>query len=251
MVVAPMIAKIAAVVVPALLVLGFTLVVEFTIGKSQGPVLARSMAMMAAGLVGAATINAFISYSSARIRLAPPHFGSSRLLLAGIAIGAALSLLAALLFVLAQRPVMCTWRVFYALPYRMMANVFPAAVEEWGFRAGVVHSLARLSGTPAALVGGSVPFGLAHLLGRVFGQPSAPMHILAAAFAGLLFSAAYLRCGLLFAVGMHWSWNSLVRCWADLFELDSRGGVQAFEGAWTTALLTLGAAAFYLVAPQV
>lgn len=239
-------AKIAAVAVPFLLALGFTAVVELTVARSREHILARSVATMAAGLASAAVIHAFNSYSSTRIHLAAPRFGSSRLLLAGVAVGATMTVLAALLFFLAERPAVGQWRVFFGLPYAMMANVFPALVEESGFRAGVVHFLDQLSGAPAALVGGSIPFGLAHLLGRVLGKPIVPMHILNATFAGLLFSAAYLRSGLLYAIGIHWGWNSLVRCWAALFELDPRGGVQIFEGSWTSGLVTLAAATFFL-----
>jgi len=244
-----LIAAIAAVVGPALLALGFTVVAEVGIGKIAGPALARSIAMMVAGLASATLICVFNAHASAWIPAGPPFFGTTSSFLAGTAAGTAMSVLAALLFFLAHRPAIGSWRAFLALPCRMMANVFPAAVEESGFRAGLVHALDGISGAPVAALGGSISFGLAHLLGRAFGRRCAPMHLLGATCAGLLFSVVYLRRGLLCAVAIHWSWNSLVRCWTDLFKLEPGRGVEVFEGAWTTVLLTLGVAVVYLLSP--
>jgi membrane protease YdiL (CAAX protease family) len=136
------------------------------------------------------------------------------------------------------------------LPYRIAAGIFAAAVEEVGFRAGLVHVLDQLFNPATGLVGGSIVFGLAHLLNRFLGQRYAPMHILAATFAGLLFSAAYLQFGLFYVIGIHWSWNSLCGCWITLFKLDTRTGTQVFEGTLTTTFVVITAAIYIMLFPR-
>ncbi|WP_445219346.1 CPBP family intramembrane glutamic endopeptidase [Bradyrhizobium sp. Pa8] len=132
----------------------------------------------------------------------------------------------------------------------MAINIFAAAIEEVGFRGGLVHSLERLFSSAIALACGGIVFGLAHFFNRFFRQPFIPMHVVAATFAGFMFSALYLQFDLLCAIGAHWGWNSLCRGWTEFFDLDPHNGVQAFEGAWTTSILMLTIAAFLTTFPQ-
>ena len=123
------------------------------------------------------------------------------------------------------------------LAVRLMGNASPALVEEVGFRGGVVHLLAQYFGNWAGLLGGSVPFGVLHLVGRLFGHPIDLAHVVGVSLGGLLLAVLYLRFGLWAAVSCHWLWNTLCSTWVDVLSLPRKGGVQLFEGAWTTSVV--------------
>jgi membrane protease YdiL (CAAX protease family) len=69
-----------------------------------------------------------------------------------------------------------------------IANMLPAIVKEFGFRDGVVHFLQSYYGKMAGLAGGSILFGIVHIIGRIFGDPVWMSHITGVAIAGLLLS---------------------------------------------------------------
>ena len=123
----------------------------------------------------------------------------------------------------------------HLLGARLLGNTSPALVEEVGFRGGVVHLLAQYFGNWAGLFGGSVPFGVLHLVGRLFGHPIDLAHVIGVSLGGLLLAVLYLRFGLWAAVSCHWLWNTLCSTWVDVLSLPKKGGVQLFEGAWTTS----------------
>jgi membrane protease YdiL (CAAX protease family) len=122
---------------------------------------------------------------------------------------------------------------------RFVANVSPALVEEASMRAGVVQLLDTCYGSWAGLLGGSVPFGLLHIVSRLFGQPVSVAHVLGTTIAGLLLSLLYLRFGVGAAVACHWVWNSLASAWAHYLGFAEHGGVREFEGAWQTSAVLL------------
>ena len=96
-----------------------------------------------------------------------------------------------------------------------------------------------MTNNTVGLMSGSLPFGLIHLVGRLLGKPVGVLHVIGVTAAGLLLSLAYLRFGLMFAIGVHWIWNSLCGTWVSIFGLPKNGGVQMIEGAWTTVLVLL------------
>jgi membrane protease YdiL (CAAX protease family) len=120
------------------------------------------------------------------------------------------------------------------LALNLTANIFPATIEEVAFRGGLVHFASAYWGPLVGLGSGSVPFGLLHLFGAVFGHPVTFQHVIGVSMAGLLLSLLYLRFGLLSAISCHWIWNVLCSQWVTVLRIPKRGGVQYIEGAWTT-----------------
>jgi membrane protease YdiL (CAAX protease family) len=106
-------------------------------------------------------------------------------------------------------------------------------------RAGVVHILNGLHGPWAAMAGGSLPFGLLHVFGRLFGNPVGISLVIGTTASGLLLSILYLRFGFWAAFACHWIWNSLARAWVMYAGITSRDGIQQFEGAPETVVVLL------------
>ncbi|MBI5630080.1 MAG: CPBP family intramembrane metalloprotease [Elusimicrobia bacterium] len=167
----------------------------------------------------------------------------------GLGVGLAFGLLASLLSGLAF-----SWALGHHVDYsqfsdnfglKALGNIFPAAVEETAFRAGVVHFVSAFFSPSLGLAAGSVPFGVIHFFGMLFGNPATIQHALGVSVAGLLLSLLYLRFGITAAVGCHWLWNTLCGSWVKALELPKSGGVQIFEGAWTT-IIVLSALSFAL-----
>lgn len=123
------------------------------------------------------------------------------------------------------------------LGLKALGNIFPAVVEETAFRGGVVHFVSTLFSPSLGLAAGSIPFGVIHFFGVLFGNPVTIQHALGVSMAGLLLSLLYLRFGLASAFGCHWFWNTLCGSWVKALALPQSGGVQTFEGAWTTIIV--------------
>jgi hypothetical protein len=120
-------------------------------------------------------------------------------------------------------------------------------MEEIVFRAGIVHSTFQLFGQAAGLASGSIPFGILHLAGLLFGQSVTTAQIFGISLAGLMLSLMYFRFGILGASATHLTWNALIGGWLNVYGLTDRAGVtSALEGSWVTcAVLTLACAALY------
>ena len=163
--------------------------------------------------------------------------------IASLTTGAAAGLLASAasggLYYLVHRPELARPLAAALRPSRFISNLGPAALEEVGFRAGVVQLLSSAWGTLAGLLGGSVPFGLLHLLGVFFGRPPSLTHVVGVSAAGWLLSLLYLQLGLLSAFACHWVWNSLASFWFRAFQLPAKVADIRFEGAWTTDIVLL------------
>ena len=136
------------------------------------------------------------------------------------------------------------------LDIKMFANVFPAAIEEAAFRGGVVHFLNILFGKGAALLGGSIPFGLVHLVGRLFGRQVNRAQVVGVSLAGLVLSLLYLHAGLLSAIGFHWTWNVACVHRVLIFSLPQENGVELIESHWTTLVTLAAFTLLRLVAPR-
>ncbi len=109
----------------------------------------------------------------------------------------------------------------------------PACIEETFMRGGTVYFLASFFGPGWAYLGGSVPFGLIHLLNPGLTYK----HVVCISSAGLMLSAVFLEHGLLAAIGVHLMWNVL--SWYLIVALNWRGGTSVLEGAWTTTFIML------------
>ncbi len=180
-----------------------------------------------------------IKYFSAKTHISQMNFGNWKALLIGCALGLVVSLLSGYLFHVTQNPDTDFGRLTEGIGPRFIGNISPAVIEEVVFRGGIVHSVTVLWGEGLGLASGSIPFGLIHLIGRLLGKPVGLWHVLGVTAAGLLLSVAYLKFGLLFAIGVHWIWNSLCGTWVTVFGLPKYNGVQMIEGAWTTVLVLL------------
>ncbi len=155
----------------------------------------------------------------------------------GLCFGLGASLGSGILFSWAKNQPIVFSRLSEGLFLHAVGNIFPAAVEETAFRGGIVHFTSAYLNPTWGLVAGSVPFGVLHFFGRLFGNPVTLQHALGVSVAGLLLSLLYMKFGLVSAFGCHWVWNSLCGQWVKAMSLPRPGGVQAFEGSRTTAVV--------------
>lgn len=126
-----------------------------------------------------------------------------------------------------------------ALSTSWILSIFPSLTEEVVFRFGIVNAAAFLGGPWVALLAGSLPFGLMHLIGNVFGGNLELLQTLGVSFGGLLLSLVYLKWGLPAAIMTHAVWNSLSIPWLKGMYLDPRTDMASFEGAWTTCVVLM------------
>ncbi len=125
------------------------------------------------------------------------------------------------------------------LPLHILANVFSSVNEEVVFRGGIVHATTQIWGLAAGLGAGSLPFGILHLVGILFGQSVSVSQMLGISLAGLMLSLVYFRFGLLGAVACHLAWNSFVQGWMAVYGIGGNEAVSAFEGSWVTCVVLI------------
>jgi membrane protease YdiL (CAAX protease family) len=185
---------------------------------------------------GAALTLGAVRRLAALCELPPPVRGGIGALGIGATIGSLSVGACASLHVLVDRPSFAAplWPVLR--PGAIIGNIGVATLEEIGFRAGVVHLLAARWGHWAGLLGGSLPFGLLHLGGVVFGRVPSLRHVVGASIAGWLYALLYLKWGVAAPIAAHWAWNSLASNWAKATMLKS---LDTIESAWTTIGLYL------------
>ncbi|MCB9558225.1 MAG: CPBP family intramembrane metalloprotease [Deltaproteobacteria bacterium] len=188
-------------------------------------------------LVGAAVVFGFLRWMAALRGIDTPRFGP----FAGLGWGALAGLLASaasgILYYLVNRPTIARPLVSALRPSQAISSIGPASVEEVAFRGGLVHIVDAAWGQWAALLAGSIPFGVLHLVGAIFGRPPSLAHVIGVSAGGWLLSLLYLRSGLQAAFACHWIWNSLAGNWVRAFQLPRETGEVSFEGAWTTDLV--------------
>jgi len=181
----------------------------------------------------------FIYFIILKFNLSRPFLGGTKEFIRGLEIGLIASLFSGLLFGLFNKTGFQFNTFLDDIHLKMLANLGPSFLEEVGFRGGLVQSLGSLYGKVVACLGGSVPFGMAHLAGKLFGQPVGIMHVIGTMSAGLLLTLVYLKFGLFAAIACHWTWNSFCSSWIRTLSLAQKGGAQIFEGAWTTIAVLL------------
>ena len=109
-------------------------------------------------LVVGAILTFFFVRWMARVRgTAVPAIGSLRTLGAGAAAGLGASLGSGALYYLTKRPAIASPLWPALKPSRFIGNLGPAAIEEVGFRGGVVQVCASAWGSTAGLLAGSIP----------------------------------------------------------------------------------------------
>ena len=92
---------------------------------------------------------------------------------------------------------------------QVLFQLRPALIEEIGFRLGMVTITLYFFGKKWALVVGSLPFGVLHLLNFVSGQEIIWEYILGTSIAGLFLTLIYFNFQILSAIGCHYIWNVL------------------------------------------
>ena len=230
--------KILSIVVPIILVIVISLAQEIILKPIENKMM-LSILYVLSGIVAGIGIYFFLKFIMNKVGIGLPHIGNFKGLLTGIAIGLVVSAASGVLYYLVNKPDLQISAFTEQINIRLISNISSAIVEELGFRGGIVHCLQMYYGKIAGMLGGSIPFGIIHLVGRILGQPVGVFHVIGCTLAGLLLSLVYMKFGLLAAVGCHWIWNSLCGSWVKVFSLPKKGGVQIFEGAWTTCIVLI------------
>jgi membrane protease YdiL (CAAX protease family) len=178
-----LIIKIALLLFPVILVGGWTYATEKIFIRIYRPCQLWLTTLF--GLTGAAAIYYFVSCNSERYDLGIYNIGSAKDATIGVLIGLATSFASGGPYSLTNNCAPWGFHLFSEnLGKRMVRNLGISALEEAGFRGGIVFFLKSFWGNLSALIGGSTIFGIAHLGGRVFGQPVGLMHVTGASLAG-------------------------------------------------------------------
>jgi membrane protease YdiL (CAAX protease family) len=199
----------------------------------------RVAVMAFSGVIAGLIFFWLIRFLTKKNKVSNPRIGGLHSLALGLGVGFAVSIASGFLYLWFHSNSFNFSEFFPELGLRMLANISPAVIEEVGFRAGLVHMLTEFYGPFYGLLGGSVPFGVLHLVGGFFGNHIGFDQVVGTSAAGLLMSILYLRYGFWAAVSCHWAWNMLCPQWVQALGLPRQGGVQALESAWTTILVLL------------
>lgn len=225
--------------VPVILMLAFTVAMELLVSATTSAWVKGIVAGLT-GMVGAVVIFFVLRRVTVRLHIPAPEIRKGfRNAAVGLAVGLLVSIICGLLFRLLNGEGEADSFVATVQPVRFVQNLGPALIEEASMRAGVVHMLNGWHGPWAGLAGGSLPFGLLHIFGRIFGNPVGVAHVIGTTVSGLLLSILYLRFGFWAAFACHWAWNSLAGTWVRYAGITSRDGMQQFEGAVATVAVLI------------
>ncbi len=221
---------------PIILMLAITVVMEFLAAATE-TLWIKGIVGVTSGICGMLVILAAVGWIAKRLQIPTPRIVGWRDLAIGLVVGLLISITCGLLFrEMHGEPTTVTFGMVIN-PISFLRNMGPALIEEASMRAGVVHLLNGLSGPWAGLAGGSLPFGLLHIFGRIFGNPVGVAHVIGTTASGLLLSILYLRFGFWAAFGCHWIWNSLAGAWVIYAGITAQDGMQQFEGAPETVII--------------
>ena len=157
--------------------------------------------------------------------------------LLGLGCGVLLSSCAGLVLWLAKGQPAWKWDLFLEGWFpRGMQALTPSLLEEAGLRGCLVFLLAGFWGQPAALVAGSLAYGLMYYAGLFTAQPLGPLPAACITLVGLCYAEVYLCLGLGAAVACHLAWGFLAPSWVKMIGLSAP---MEIEGSWPV-LLALG-----------
>jgi membrane protease YdiL (CAAX protease family) len=158
----------------------------------------------------------------------------------GLILGLTVSFLCGIGFLITHDYQIQWTMLVHNLHLRILNNISPALLEELVFRHGIVHAGYLIFGEKFALLFGSIPFGLLHLVGIFFGQSVGLLQVIGISLGGLLLSYTYIEWGLGAVVCLHLIWNAFSVQWAEAFGLDIKMGPAQIEGSLSTiVVLTL------------
>jgi membrane protease YdiL (CAAX protease family) len=214
----------------------FTIAMELLVSVLDG-IWLKSVVASIFGIIGFAIIIMTVRQISFRLQIPGPVIAGWHSAAIGLMVGSLLSVTCGVIFYITHGESTTTSLIVIIQPSKFLRNLGPAFIEEASMRAGVVHILNGMHGTWAGLAGGSVPFGLLHLFGRLFGNSVGISLVIGTTASGLLLSILYLRFGFWSAFNCHWIWNSLARSWVAYAGITTKDGIQQFEGATATVMI--------------
>jgi len=225
---------------PFLIMLGAGFALQLLVQRME-PGVYRTAVYAVLSLFVALGVSLIINKSQAALNMRPFFWGNISSLGWGLVIGLTVSAASGIGFGIWQGYPFHWEKIFDGFPLNILRQSSPALIEEIVFRAGIVHSTFLLFGKVAGLASGSIPFGILHLAGLLFGQSVTTAQIFGISLAGLMLSLIYFRFGILGAFATHLTWNALVGGWINIYGLaDRAAAVSALEGSWLTcAVLTL------------
>lgn len=239
----------AVYVIPFLLLLAGNFLLQ-AVAQKMNLGASRALAHAALGIFIAGGIFLVIRNSLAALQLEPIRFGGFPSLVCGLVVGLGVSAASGIAFAFLRGYPLNFAELFSDLHVSVLGNIYPALCEEIVFRGGIVGATAQMAGTAAGLASGSVPFGVLHIFGGLFGQTVTVAQVIGISLAGLMLSLVYMRFGIWGAFGCHLAWNSFVGGWVRAYGAENRAAVMsALEGAWTTCLV-LAAVSVTLLAFQ-
>lgn len=109
--------------------------------------------------------------------------------------------------------------VFNKVFDQILFQIRPAIIEEVGFRYGIAGLIFAFFGLVPALVAGSIPFGILHMLNFLSGDPIYWEYIIGTTVAGLFLTLVFLRHGLVAAILAHYTWNVLASTSAEILRI--------------------------------
>lgn len=118
---------------------------------------------------------------------------------------------------------------------RVLFEVRPAVIEEITFRFGLAYFALHFYGIVGALIAGSFPFGILHLLNFIQGQSIDWQYIFGTGIAGLFLTSVFLRFNLAAAIATHFTWNVLATLASIAFAFQA----QHLEAAHSTLAILL------------
>ncbi len=180
-----------------------------------------------------------IRYFQINRGLQPLVVGNFPNLLIGLSIGVAVSVISGIGYGLANGYSFKFDNLLIGLHINTLMNIFPALCEEIIFRGGLVHIVIQHAGNFWGLAAGSIPFGVLHIIGVLFGQTVTFAQIIGITAAGLMLSLVYVNFGIMGSFACHLVWNSLVGSWIKVYGIESKGAVSALEGSWVTIIVLL------------
>jgi membrane protease YdiL (CAAX protease family) len=155
----------------------------------------------------------------------------------GLILGLAVSFFCGIGFLITHNYTIQWLMLVHNLHIRILNNISPALLEEIVFRHGIVHAGYVIFGEKIALILGSIPFGLLHLIGIFFGQPVGMLQVIGISLGGLLLSYTYIEWGLGAVVGLHLIWNTFSVQWSEAFGIDIKSGPAQIEGSFSTIVI--------------
>lgn len=131
---------------------------------------------------------------------------------------------------------------FYEVINQLFFQVRPAIIEEIGFRFGLVLLSFYFFGWRWAVILGSIPFGVLHLLNFIDGQEIHWNYILGTTAAGLFLSSLFLNFNLTAAIFAHYMWNVLAALTSKILNVPQ----EMIEGNQMT-MLSLSVCSYFLL----